>query len=79
MEENDRKYKGELKNILRKFFDVKCIVKYAFKFTAHDSPYYIMDNLFIIILEFDATVWKIEDGNIQIKEYTGHIIGYDTI
>ena len=38
-----------------------------------------MDNLFIIILEFDATVWKIEDGNIQIKEYTGHIIGYDTI
>ena len=38
-----------------------------------------MDNLFIIILEFDATVWKIEDGNIQIEEYTGHIIGYDTI
>ena len=38
-----------------------------------------MDNLFIIILEFDATVWKIEDGNIELQELTGKMIGYDTI
>ena len=35
--------------------------------------------LFIIILEFDLSVLKIEDGNIQIKEFTGHIFGYETI
>ena len=35
--------------------------------------------LFIIILKFDSTVWKIEYGNIQIQEFTGQIIGYETI
>ena len=35
--------------------------------------------LFIIKLEFDSTFWKIEDGNIQIQEFTGQVIGYDTI
>ena len=37
------------------------------------------ESLFIIILEFDSTVWNIEDGKIQIQEFTGQIIGYDTI
>ena len=36
-------------------------------------------SLFIIILEFVSTVLKIEDGNIKIQEFTGQIIGYETI
>ena len=30
-------------------------------------------------MEFDSTVWNIEDGNIQVKEFTEKLIGYDTI
>ena len=33
----------------------------------------------MIIMEFDSTVWNIEDGNIQVQEFTGKLIGYDTI
>ena len=37
LEENDRKDKALLENMLRKLSDGKCIVKYALKVTAHDS------------------------------------------
>ena len=37
MEEKDRKIKGALKNILRKFFDGNCIVGFVFKTTANYS------------------------------------------
>ena len=38
LEDKDRKSKGALKNILRRLFDGNCVVKYAFKVTANDSP-----------------------------------------
>ena len=28
---------------------------------------------------FDSSVWKIEDGNKLIQEFTGNWFGYDTI
>ena len=36
-------------------------------------------SLFIIIMYFDSIVWKIEDRNIQMQEFTGQMIWYDTI
>ena len=38
LEENDRKGKAALKNLLRKVFDGKLVVEFAFKVNAHDSP-----------------------------------------
>ena len=35
LEEKDRKTKGALNNMLRKLFDVNCIVDFAFKVTAN--------------------------------------------
>ena len=37
LEEKDRKTTTKLKNMLRKFFEGNCIVKYALKITSHDS------------------------------------------
>ena len=38
LEEKYRKIKAVLKNMLRNFFDGNCIVDFAFKVNAHDSP-----------------------------------------
>ena len=38
LEGKDIKIKHTLKIMLRNYFEVTCIVKYAFKFTSHDSP-----------------------------------------
>ena len=48
---------------------------------SHWQLFFIAYNqyLLIIIMEFDSTVWKIEDRRIQIQEFTGKIIGYDNI
>ena len=37
LEEKDRETTKKLKNMLRKFFEGTCIVKYAFKITSRDS------------------------------------------
>ena len=42
MEKKYRKRKAALKDMLRKLFNGKCIVEFAFKVTAHDSPSLIM-------------------------------------
>ena len=36
-------------------------------------------SLFIIILRFDLSDWKIEDGNKLIQQFTGNWFEYDTI
>ena len=38
LEEKYRETKDTLKNMLRKFFEGICIVKFEFKVTSHDSP-----------------------------------------
>ena len=53
LEGKDRSNKDTLNNMLMKFFEGTCIVKYAFKVTSHDSPWNITNPY--LLLYFDLT------------------------
>ena len=55
--------------MLWKFFDVSCIVEYAFKVTAKNIFITYNAYLLIIILNIDSAVWKIEDGKKKTEIY----------
>ena len=79
LEKKDRSNKDTLKNMLRKLFEVTCIVKYVFKVTSHDSPCHITD--LYLLLYFDSTrqIGILKTETNSYSNLPENWFGYDTI